>query len=176
MVTVGSREESIYLPPVPAFDLLLTDYMLPDAAGTDIAIEAGDIVLMSDDLGKIAYVRELSHRTVSTIRQNIAVSMINVAFMVIAALFGYLGLVTGLLLNEGSAVFVILNALRLLKWRSKAEPERTAIEPLSVAIPRETLAAPAAAGLPARPAARCRAAFAYRQYRRGRATPDSGRW
>jgi PAS domain S-box-containing protein len=39
VVTVGSREESIYLPPVPAFDLLLTDYMLPDAAGTDIARE-----------------------------------------------------------------------------------------------------------------------------------------
>jgi len=39
VVTVGSREESIYLPPVPAFDLLLTDYMLPDASGTQIASE-----------------------------------------------------------------------------------------------------------------------------------------
>ncbi|RPJ84970.1 MAG: heavy metal translocating P-type ATPase, partial [Acidobacteria bacterium] len=105
------------------------------AAGTDIAIEAGDVVLMSDDLGKIAYVRELSHRTVSTIRQNIAVSLINVAFMVIAALLGYLGLVTGLLLNEGSAVFVILNALRLLTWRSAAEP---------VATPAKAPVAPAA--------------------------------
>ncbi|WP_332450654.1 heavy metal translocating P-type ATPase [Methanoculleus sp.] len=92
------------------------------AAGTDIAIEAGDVVLMSDDLGKLAYLRELSHRTVTTIRQNIAVSLINVAFMVVAALLGYLGLVTGLLLNEASAVFVILNALRLLSWRSDAEP------------------------------------------------------
>jgi len=91
------------------------------AAGTDIAIEAGDIVLMSDDLGKIAFIRELSHRTVTTIRQNIAVSLINVAFMVIAALLGYLGLVTGLLLNEASAVFVILNALRLLTWRSSSD-------------------------------------------------------
>ena len=93
------------------------------AAGTDIAIETGDVVLMSDDLGKLAYVRELSHRTVTVIRQNIAVSLVNVAFMVVAALLGYLGLVTGLLLNEGSAVFVILNALRLLTWRSGAEPE-----------------------------------------------------
>ncbi|GEM_PF-400609 len=39
VVTVGSREESIYLPPLPAFDLLLTDYMLPDASGTEIAGE-----------------------------------------------------------------------------------------------------------------------------------------
>ena len=98
------------------------------AAGTDIAIEAGDVVLMSDDLAKIAFVRELSSRAVRTIRQNIIVSLANVAFMVIMALLGYLGLVTGLLLNEASALFVILNALRLLKWRSTGVPavaERT---------------------------------------------------
>ncbi len=87
------------------------------AAGTDIAIEAGDVVLMSDDLGKIAYLRELSNQSVRNIRQNIWVSMVNVAFMVVMALLGYLGLVTGLLLNEASALFVIANALRLLKWR-----------------------------------------------------------
>lgn len=92
------------------------------AAGTDIAIEAGDVVLMSDDLAKIAFVRELSDRTVRTIRQNIVVSLANVAFMVVMALLGYLGLVTGLLLNEASALFVIVNALRLLKWRSVATP------------------------------------------------------
>jgi Cd2+/Zn2+-exporting ATPase len=90
------------------------------AAGTDIAIEAGDVVLMSDDLSKLGYLRELSSRTVTTIRQNIWFSLANIAFMVGAALFGYLGLVSGLLLNEASAVLVILNALRLLKWRSKA--------------------------------------------------------
>ncbi|MCX5831547.1 MAG: heavy metal translocating P-type ATPase [Deltaproteobacteria bacterium] len=88
------------------------------AAGTDIAIEAGDVVLMSDDLAKIAFVRELSSRVVATIRQNIVVSLVNVAFMVVMALLGYLGLVTGLLLNEASALFVIANALRLLKWQS----------------------------------------------------------
>lgn len=95
------------------------------AAGTDIAIEAGDVVLMSDDLGKIGFVQELSSRTVSTIRQNILISLVNVAFMVVMALLGYLALVTGLLLNEGSALFVIVNALRLLKWKvaNKEIPE-----------------------------------------------------
>jgi Zn2+/Cd2+-exporting ATPase len=92
------------------------------AAGTDIAIEAGDVVLMSDDLDKIAFVRELSNRAVKTIRQNIVVSLVNVAFMVVMALMGYLGLVTGLLLNEASALFVIINALRLLKWRDSQAP------------------------------------------------------
>ncbi len=114
------------------------------AAGTDIAIEAGDVVLMSDDLAKLAYVRELSHRTVSVIRQNIAVSLINVAFMVVAALLGYLGLVSGLLLNEGSAVFVILNALRLLTWKSRNEPAPSAVVAPPAPVPMSPIAAPAA--------------------------------
>ena len=86
------------------------------AAGTDIAIETGDIVLMSDDLSKLDYLRRLSTKAITIIRQNIWISLINISFMVVAALLGYLGLVTGLLLNEASAVFVIFNALRLLKW------------------------------------------------------------
>ena len=89
------------------------------AAGTDVAIEAGDIVLMSDDLSKINYVRELSSKTVNNIKENIAVSLINIAFMVTAALLGYLGLVTGLLLNEISALLVIGNALRLLTTKNR---------------------------------------------------------
>ena len=102
------------------------------AAGSDVAVEAGDVVLMSDDLSKIAYLRELSARAVRTIRQNIWISLINVAFMVAAALAGYLGLVSGLLLNEGSALFVIFNAVLLLRWRSRLSttPQRPA--------PRET--------------------------------------
>ncbi|MGC8491548.1 MAG: heavy metal translocating P-type ATPase [Syntrophobacteraceae bacterium] len=92
------------------------------AAGTDIAIEAGDVVLMSDDLAKIAFLRKLSHRAVRTIRQNIIVSLVNVAFMVVMALIGYLGLVMGLLLNEASALFVIANALWLLRWRRSGMP------------------------------------------------------
>ncbi len=91
------------------------------AAGTDVAIEAGDIVLMSDDLSKINYVRELSRKTVNNIKQNIAISLINIAFMVTAALLGYLGLVTGLLLNEISALVVIGNALRLLTSKNTFE-------------------------------------------------------
>jgi Zn2+/Cd2+-exporting ATPase len=77
--------------------------------------------LMSDDLSKINYVRELSRKTVTNVKQNIAISLINIAFMVTAALLGYLGLVTGLLLNEISALVVIGNALRLLTRKNKFE-------------------------------------------------------
>ena len=91
------------------------------AAGSDVAVEAGDVVLMSDDLLKIGYLRELSAKAVRTIRQNIVISLANVAFMVSAALAGYLGLVSGLLLNEASALIVIFNAVWLLKWQSTGQ-------------------------------------------------------
>jgi len=94
------------------------------AAGSDIAIEAGDVVLMSDDLAKIGYIRNLSRRVITTIKQNIVVSLVNIAFMVAAALMGYLGLVTGLLLNECSAILVIFNAVRLLTWNNKTKSRR----------------------------------------------------
>lgn len=85
------------------------------AAGTDVAIETGDIVLMSDDLSKIPYALRLSHRSVKNIRQNIVASLAIVAFLIPAALIGRIGLLPGLLLNEISAFIVIINGLRLLK-------------------------------------------------------------
>jgi Cd2+/Zn2+-exporting ATPase len=85
------------------------------AAGTDIAIETSDIVLMSDDLTKIPYIITLSRRAVRNIRQNIIVSFLIIAFLVPAALCGWIDLVPGLLINEIGGLIVIANGLRLLR-------------------------------------------------------------
>lgn len=85
------------------------------AAGTDIAIETGDVVLMSDDLSKIPFALKLSRKAISNVRQNTAASLAIVAFLIPTALVGWLGLLPGLLLNEVSALIVIANALRLLR-------------------------------------------------------------
>lgn len=85
------------------------------AAGADVAMETGDIVLMSDDLAKLPYMLALSQRAVNNIRQNTFVSLAIVAFLVPAALAGWIGLVPGLLLNEVSGLIIIANALRLLR-------------------------------------------------------------
>ncbi|MFQ5428430.1 MAG: heavy metal translocating P-type ATPase [Thermodesulfobacteriota bacterium] len=85
------------------------------AAGTDVAIETGDVVLMSDDLLKLPFAIELSKRTVSIIRQNIGISLAIIAFLVPMALLGWIGLVPGLLVNEIGGVLVVLNGLRLLR-------------------------------------------------------------
>ena len=85
------------------------------AAGTDIAIETSDIVLMSDDLTKIPYIITLSRRAVRNIRQNISVSLLIIAFLVPAAVCGWIDLVPGLLINEIGGLIVIVNGLRLLR-------------------------------------------------------------
>jgi len=85
------------------------------AAGTDIALETADLALMSDDLSKLPVAFNLSRRTVKNIRQNIILSLAVIAFLVPAALAGWIGMVPGLLINEAGGLAVIVNGLRLLK-------------------------------------------------------------
>jgi Cd2+/Zn2+-exporting ATPase len=85
------------------------------AAGTDIALETADIALMSDDLSKLPVAFSLSRRTVRNIRQNIIISLAVIAFLVPAALAGWIGMVPGLLINEAGGLAVIINGLRLMR-------------------------------------------------------------
>lgn len=62
---------------------------------------------------------EISRKTVSTIRQNITFSLAVVVFLVATALLGWMPLTTGLILNEGSALVIIANGVRLLKPKFK---------------------------------------------------------
>ena len=85
------------------------------AAGTDVALETADVALMSDDLDHLAETVELSRKTLSNIRQNIGMGLAILAGMALAALFGKITLIQGLILNEGGALLVIANGLRLLR-------------------------------------------------------------
>ena len=97
------------------------------AIGTDVALETADVALMADDLAKLPAAIALSHRARSVIRQNIAMSVTAVAILVTAALAGWLSLTAGLLLNEGTALFIIANALRLSRpTRQDTAPALTA--------------------------------------------------
>lgn len=85
------------------------------AAGSTVALETADIVLMSDDLGKLPFTRRLSLATVRTIHQNLIISLVIVALLVPASLFG-LAMGPVVLIHEGSTLLVIFNALRLLRF------------------------------------------------------------
>lgn len=94
-------------------------------AASDVALESCDIALMGNDLAKLPQAIGLARRAMRNIRQNIAMSLVTVAVLVLAAISGWLSLTTGLLLNEGAALLIIGNGLRLL-----SRPKR-AVEPPS---------------------------------------------
>ncbi len=84
------------------------------AAGTDVALETADLVLMSDDLSKIAYAMRLSRRARRVVWQNITFSLAVICVLVISALGLNLALPFGVVGHEGSTLIVVVNGLRLL--------------------------------------------------------------
>ncbi len=107
-------------------------------AGTDVALETADIALMADDLAKLPAAITLAREAASVIRQNIALSLAVIAALDIAAITGHMSLAAGLLLNEGSALLIIANGLRLLRRparhpaaqpRPSPRPDRPETEP-----------------------------------------------
>lgn len=84
-------------------------------AGTDVALETADVVLMADDLTKLPYAISLSRRTRRTIIQNLAFSLVVIVTLVTAALTIGIPLPLGVVGHEGSTVIVVLNGLRLLR-------------------------------------------------------------
>ena len=97
------------------------------AAGSDVALETADVALMSDDLSQLPFTVGLSRRTRAIILQNLIVSLGVVAFLVPATIFG-LGIGPAVILHEGSTLLVVINALRLLGYRNRAE-KRGAVSP-----------------------------------------------
>ncbi|NHZ71594.1 MAG: cadmium-translocating P-type ATPase [Aquificales bacterium] len=86
------------------------------AAGSDVALETADIVLMSDDLGKIPYLIGLSHKTRKTLMQNLVFAT-GVIIVLVAAVMGLgIALPLSVIGHEGSTVIVSLNGLRLLRY------------------------------------------------------------
>jgi Cd2+/Zn2+-exporting ATPase len=88
------------------------------AAGTDVAMETADVVLMSSDLTKIPYAIELGRRARTVVWQNLGFSAAVIAVLMVAALGFQLPLTLGVIGHEGSTVLVVLNGLRLLIYNS----------------------------------------------------------
>ena len=91
------------------------------ARGTQSAIEAADIALMTDDLSKIVLARALSKRAYRTVQENIfvGVGMVHV-LGITAALLGWIGPIQAALLHLGPDVLVFLNSVKLLRVRLQA--------------------------------------------------------
>src|SRR5690606_24812752 len=84
------------------------------AAGTDVALETADVVLMSNDLAKLNHAVTLSRRVRRIIWQNLIFALGVIVVLSILVLTRGLVLAVGVVGHEGSTVLVILNSLRLL--------------------------------------------------------------
>ena len=81
--------------------------------GSDIAVEAADIALMSDDISNIPYLKRLSNATVKTIKFSITLSMCINFLAVALSILGVLNPTTGALVHNAGSCFVVLIAALL---------------------------------------------------------------
>jgi heavy metal translocating P-type ATPase len=86
--------------------------------GTQAALEAADIALMTDDLGKIAVARAIARRAYRTIQENLFVGVGVVHVLgITAALLGWIGPIEAAILHLGPDVLVFVNSVKLLRVR-----------------------------------------------------------
>jgi Zn2+/Cd2+-exporting ATPase len=85
-------------------------------AGSDVALEAADVALLSDDLSALIRARRLSLQANRIIKQNLAFALGILILMVITTIFFYLPLPLGVIGHEGGTLLVVANGLRML-WQ-----------------------------------------------------------
>ncbi len=84
-------------------------------AGSDVALETADIVLMADRLEKLEHAIRLGRRSQSIVKQNITFALSFIVLLLIANFAGNITMPLGVIGHEGSTVLVTLSGLRLLR-------------------------------------------------------------
>lgn len=85
-------------------------------AGSDVAMETADVVLMSDEIKNLSYALGLSKAAARNMKQNIYFAIIIVAILLSGVLLKVIFLSSGMFIHELSVLAVIINAIRLLKY------------------------------------------------------------
>ena len=91
-------------------------------SGTDVAIETSDVVLMNSDFSRLPHALGLAKATANNMRQNIAIA-VGVVLVLLASVFfsEWMNMSIGMLVHEASILVVILNGMRLLRYRMQKE-------------------------------------------------------
>lgn len=97
----------------PALATATTGFAMGD--GTDVALETADVVLMKNDLTKVAYAIEMSRKMQRIVKQNIIFSLTVIALLILSNFLQIVNLPLGVIGHEGSTILVILNGLRMLR-------------------------------------------------------------
>ncbi len=87
-------------------------------AGTDVALETADVALMADDLSNLPFAVGLGRASARIIKQNLIIALGVIGLLIVASLTGWVGIGVAIVFHEGSTIVVVLNALRLLGFKS----------------------------------------------------------
>lgn len=109
--------------------LARADIGIAMGSGTDVAIETSNVVLMNGSFDRIPRALALAEATRRNMIENITVALAVVAVLLVSVLASsWMNMAIGMFVHEGSILFVILNAMRLLAYRSKLQKSRKLIE------------------------------------------------
>lgn len=98
--------------------LALADVGIAMGSGTDVAIETSDIVLMNSDFNRLPHALGLAKATANNMVQNIVIAIGVVLTLLTAVFFSeWMNMSIGMLVHEGSILVVILNGMRLLRYK-----------------------------------------------------------
>ena len=102
--------------------LALADIGIAMGSGTDVAIETSDIVLMNSDFSRLPHAVGIAKATARNMFQNIVIA-VGVVLLLLSAVFfsNWMNMSIGMLVHEGSILVVILNGMRLLRYKLKNE-------------------------------------------------------
>lgn len=105
--------------------LALADIGIAMGSGTDVAIETSDVVLMKSDFNHLAHALGLTKAISRNMKQNIVIAIGVVVVLFSGLLFSdWMNMSIGMLAHEGSILVVILNGIRLLRYRLREQPAK----------------------------------------------------
>ena len=98
--------------------LALADIGIAMGSGTDVAIETSDVVLMNSDFSRLPHALGLTKATSRNMKQNIIIA-VGVVLVLLASVFfsEWMNMSIGMLVHEASILVVVLNGMRLLRYR-----------------------------------------------------------
>ena len=98
--------------------LALADIGIAMGSGTDVAIETSDVVLMNSDMSRLPHALGLTKATANNMKQNIVIAVGTVLVLLAAVFFSdWMNMSIGMLVHEASILVVILNGMRLLRYK-----------------------------------------------------------
>lgn len=100
--------------------LALAEIGIAMGSGTDVAIETSDVVLMNSDFSHLPHALGLAKATANNMLQNIIIAVGVVIVLLISVFFSeWMNMSIGMLVHEASILVVILNGMRLLRYKLK---------------------------------------------------------